>query len=205
MSSITTETTTKTTLPPKGWRTVDVVVASVVAVAFGVVFWAWNQLWAAAGPAFTAFPPLQGFMYGVWLLPGVLGALIIRKPGAALFTELVAAIVSALLGNQWGLIVVWYGLLEGAAPELVFLLRRYRGWSLPTALVAGAVAGIAAAVLDIVYYYPDWSGSWMLSYSALVAVSSAVVAGLGGWLLVRALAGTGVLSPFRSGREQVAV
>ena len=26
------------------WRTVDIVVAAVIAVAFGVVFWAWNQL-----------------------------------------------------------------------------------------------------------------------------------------------------------------
>ena len=27
---------------PAGWRTVDIVVAAVIAVAFGVVFWAWN-------------------------------------------------------------------------------------------------------------------------------------------------------------------
>jgi len=55
------------------WRTVDVVVAAVIAVAFGVVFWAWNLLYAATGSAFTFLPPLQGLMYGVWLLPGVLG------------------------------------------------------------------------------------------------------------------------------------
>ena len=85
---------------PRTWRTVDVVVAAVIAVAFGVVFWAWNLLYAATGNAFAAFPPLQGFMYGVGLLPGVLGALVIRKPGAAVFTELVAAVVSALLGNR---------------------------------------------------------------------------------------------------------
>jgi len=184
------------------WRTVDVVVAAVVAVAFGVVFWAWNLLWAAADPAFTALPPLQGFMYGVWLVPGVLGALIIRKPGAALFPALVAATVSALLGNQWGLTVVWYGLLQGAAPELVFLLRRYRSWTLPTAVVAGAAAGLAAACLDVVLYYPEWSADWVVLYAGLVSVSAAVVAGIGGWLLVRALAPTGVLAPFPSGREQ---
>src|SRR5436190_1764006 len=32
------------------WRTVDVIVAAVIAVAFGVVFWAWNALWAAPAP-----------------------------------------------------------------------------------------------------------------------------------------------------------
>jgi len=190
---------------PGGWRTVDVVVAAVIAVAFGVVFWAWNLLYAATGSAFAFFPPLQGFMYGVWLLPGVLGALVIRKPGAAVFTELVAAIVSALLGNQWGVTVVYYGLLEGIAPELVFLATRYRRWGLPTAVLAGAAAGAAAVVLDVTLYYYDWAPSWMVAYAALVVTSSALIAGVGGWLLVKALARTGVLAPFASGREQRAV
>lgn len=187
------------------WRTVDVVVAAVLAVAFGVVFWAWNLLYAATGPTFAGFPPLQGFMYGIWLLPGVLGALVIRKPGAAVFTELVAAIVSALLGNQWGLTVIWYGLLEGLAPELVFLATRYRRFGLPVAALAGALAGLAAVLLDVVLYYPDWSLGWVATYAALVSASAALVGGVGAWLLVRALAPTGVLAPFPSGREQVSV
>ena len=80
------------------WRTVDIVVTAVLGVAFGVVFWAWNLLWAAVGTTFTAFPPGQAFMYGVWLLPAVLAPLVVRKAGAGLFAELIAAIVSALLG-----------------------------------------------------------------------------------------------------------
>src|SRR2546430_3017882 len=88
------------------WRTVDIVVAAAIAIAFGVVFWAWNQLWAAATPAFVAIPPAQNILYGVWLVPAVLARLIIRKPGAALFTQLVAASVSAILGSQWGLYAV---------------------------------------------------------------------------------------------------
>lgn len=193
------------TMPSTRWRTVDIVVASAMAVAFGVVFWAWGQLWNSTSAAFAGFPPAQGFMYGVWLLPGVLGALVIRKPGAALYTELVAAIVSALLGTAWGLSVVAYGLVEGAAPELVFAFLGYRSWRLGTAIVAGAVAGASAALLDIVFYYPKWSGQWQLVYTGLLVVSSAVVAGVGSWLLVRALARTGVLSSFGSGREQATV
>src|SRR3954463_7890297 len=80
------------------WRTVDIVITAVLGVAFGVVFWAWNLLWAASGAAFTAFPPAQAFMYGVWLLPAVLAPLVVRKPGAGLFAELMAAVISALLG-----------------------------------------------------------------------------------------------------------
>jgi energy-coupling factor transport system substrate-specific component len=184
------------------WRTVDIVVASVLAVAFGVVFWGWNTLYEPVSALFAAFPPAKGLLIGVWLLPGVVGGLVIRKPGAAVFTELVAAIVSALLGSQWGLSVVWYGLLEGLGPELVFLARRYRSWSLATALLAGAAAGVAATFLDLVFYYPTWTAGWKSAYAAFVIPAAAVVAGLGGWLLVRALAPTGVLAPFASGREQ---
>jgi energy-coupling factor transport system permease protein len=187
------------------WRTVDIVVASSIAAAFGVIFWAWGQLWNTAQPAFTGFPPAQGFMYGVWLLPGVLGAMIIRKPGAAIYTELVASIISAFLGTAWGLQVVLYGLVEGAAPELVFAFLLYRSWKLPAALAAGAAAGLAAALLDLALYYADWSGGWQLTYALLLAASSLVVAGLGSWVLVRALAKTGVLAPFASGRDQALV
>ena len=193
---------TATASTQSSWRIVDVVVASAVAVAFGVVFWAWGTLWQTASPAFAAFPPAQGFMYGVWLAPGVLGALIIRKRGAAVYTELLAAIVSALLGVAWGLNVIAYGLIEGAAAELVFAFVLYKSWRLPVALAAGATAGAAAALLDLAFYYPQWSADWQLAYGGLLVASSTVIAGLGSWLVVRALARTGVLAPFASGRDQ---
>ena len=201
----TTRPTSSTRTDPRRWRTVDVVVAAVLAAAVGVVFWAWGLLWAAASPAFQTVPPLQGIMYGVWLLPGVLGAFVLRKPGAALYCSLVASVVSAFLGSQWGLTVVWYGLLQGAAPELVFLATRYRSWRLVTALVAAAAAGLAAVALDLTYFYPEWPLDWKLGYAALVTTSAAAVGGLGTWLLLKALAPTGVLAPFPSGREQVRV
>lgn len=198
-------TGTPTPTPARGWRTVDVVVGSAIAVAFGVVFWAWGNLWNAVQPAFTGFPPAQGFMYGVWLMPAVLGALVLRKPGAAIYVELVASIVSALLGTSWGLYVVLYGLVQGAAAEIVFAMALYASWRLHTALVAGALAGAAAALMDLVLYYADWSGGYQLTYGVLLAVSSAVVAGLGSWLLVRALARTGVLTPFAAGADQARI
>src|SRR5579875_2485871 len=187
-------------LTSRRWRTVDIVVAAAIAVAGGVVFWGWSQLWTTTSGAFAAFPPAQGVMYGIWLAPGVIGGLVVRKPGAALFTELVASIVEALLGSAWGLSVIVYGLAEGAAPELVFALLWYRAWRLPVAVLAGAAAGLVAAGLDLVYYYGAWRASWQISYLVVVTLSSAAIAGVGGALLVRALARTGVLQPFASGR-----
>ncbi len=184
------------------WRTVDIVLAAVLAVAFGAVFQAWNLLWTAVGPAFVALPPLQGFMYGVWMLPAVLVPLVIRRPCAALLGEGVAAVASALFGAPWGLLTIIYGLMQGGAAELVFGLGLYRRWGLPTALLAGAAAGAAAVLLDLALYYPAWAATWQATYAALVIPSAAIIAGLGGWLLVRALARTGVLSAFPVGRGQ---
>jgi energy-coupling factor transport system substrate-specific component len=184
------------------WRTVDIVVAAVVAVAFGVVFAAWGALWNFTLPAFAAFPPAQAFMYGMWLVPGVVGGLLIRKPGAATFVELVAATVSVFLGIPNPLAIIVYGLVQGLGAEVVFAAYRYRSWRLPVALLAGTVAGLVPAILDNILYNAAWAPAWMLAYGVLVVISSIVMAGAGGYALIRALAQTGVLAPFASGREQ---
>jgi energy-coupling factor transport system substrate-specific component len=189
--------------PSNRWRTVDIVVTAVLGVAFGVVFWAWGLLWAALDAPFTAFPPGQAFMYGVWLIPAVLAPLIVRKPGAALFAELIAATVSALLGSAWGTLTLVYGLLQGAAGEVGFAAFRYRRFGWPQALLAALCAGAMAAVLDLVNYYPDWTGGWKATYVLLVVASTTVVAGAGGMALTRALARSGALSSFASGRSRV--
>src|SRR4051794_7611143 len=185
------------------WRTVDIVVTAVLGVAFGVVFWAWNLLWATTGGAFTAFPPAQAVLYGVWLLPAVVAPLIIRKPGAALFAETVASIVSALLGAQWGAQVVLYGLLQGLAGELGYAVFRYRRFGWLQAALSAVLAGAMAAVLDLVYFYPVWTAGWKLTYVLVVVASTVVICGIGGMALVRALARTGALSSFAAGRTRV--
>ena len=187
------------------WRTVDIVVTAVLGVAFGVVFWAWGLLWAGTGAAFTAFPPGQALMYGVWLMPAVLAPLVVRRPGAGLFAELIAATVSALLGSAWGTTTIVYGILQGLAGDAGFAAFRYRRFGWPQALLSAALAGAMAAVLDILYYYPDWTTGWKATYLALVVLSTAVVAGIGSMLLSRALAASGALSSFAagSGRSRV--
>jgi energy-coupling factor transport system permease protein len=185
------------------WRTVDIIVAAVLGAAFGVVFWGWNSLYE--GVASVVPLPGRAFMYGVWLLPAVLGPLVIRKPGAGIFCELVAASVETFFGSSWGFVTLLYGVLQGLGGELGFALFAYRSWRLPNAVLGGALAGLAAGVLDSVLYYASYSAGWIIAYVAIVVVSSAAVAGAGSWLLTRALAQTGALDPFPSGRERAAV
>ncbi|MEU4778318.1 ECF transporter S component [Micromonospora sp. NPDC023633] len=188
------------------WRTVDVVVAAVIAVAFGVIFWAWGLLWRAVDPAFAFFPAGQAIMYGVWLVPAVLGGLVIRKPGAALFCEAVAATVSALLGSEWGGVTIVQGLIQGLGAELAFAAFRYRSFRLPTALLAGALTGLGAALFDFFVWNSEYAlGSYRIPYALLTIVSATVVAGAGGWALTRALATTGALDRFPAARDRAPI
>jgi energy-coupling factor transport system substrate-specific component len=184
------------------WRTVDIVVAAAIAIAFGVVFWAWNQVWAAATPAFVALPPAQNILYGVWLVPAVLAGLIIRKPGAALFTELVAASVSAILGSQWGLDTLVSGALQGLGAEVVFFVARYRVWTVLVAVIAAVGTALAAWLHDTPLYYADLGLDAQLVILVFMALSAVIIAGVGSWLLMRSLVQTGVLAQFPAGRAQ---
>jgi energy-coupling factor transport system substrate-specific component len=139
-----------------------------------------------------------GSISGVWLMPAVIAALIVRKPGAALFAELVAAIVSALLGNVWGMDVVLSGFVQGTGAELVFAFTLYGSFGLPVALIAGGLAGVGEALHDLPVYYPSNGIPFQASVAILEIVSGAVIAGYGGWLLVRSLRRAGVLEGFPS-------
>lgn len=182
------------------WRVVDIVVASVLAVAVGVIFWAWSLAYSGVEVVFLAFPPLGGLYAGGWLIAGVLGALIIRKPGAAIYCEVLASAVSGVLGTQFGLSVLLSGFIQGLGAELVFLAFLYVRYTLSVAMLAGLVSGVFLGVSENILYRPEWALQWQALYTLFAAVSGAVLAGVLSWLAARALARTGVLAPFASGR-----
>ncbi|GAB3616871.1 ECF transporter S component [Okibacterium endophyticum] len=181
---------------------VDIVVASVIGVAAGVIFWAWGLAWeGVSAPLKSLLPGVQAGLAAMWLFAGVLGALIVRKPGAAIYVELLAATVSALIGTQWGPLTIESGLVQGIGAEIVFLIFMYRVWSLPVAMLAGAGAGLAMAVNDLVIWFVGAGVDFSVIYTVSSVVGGALIAGALSWLAARALASTGALSRFASGRE----
>lgn len=184
------------------WRVVDIVVASVLGVASGLIFLAWNV--GYLGPKTLLeplLPGLQGLLDGPWLFAGVLGALIIRKPGAAIYVETLAAVVSALIGNQWGgFLTLEAGLVQGLGAELVFLIFAYRVWNLPVAILAGAGAALLGGINNLVLWFAGADVVFTVVYLISTVVSGAVIAGALSWVLARGIAATGALDRFASGR-----
>jgi energy-coupling factor transport system substrate-specific component len=174
------------------------VVTAVIGVAFGVVFWAWGLAWVAFEPLNLIIPVLRDALYAVWLIPAVLAPLIVRKPGAALFAEMVAAGVSAILGSQWGVDTLLSGFVQGAAAELVFAFLLYRSWAFPVLATAAVASAAAAWVHDWVLYYAATSLELQLVRGVLMAISAIVLVAGGSVLLERALRRAGVLEGFKA-------
>ncbi|GAB2968432.1 ECF transporter S component [Frigoribacterium salinisoli] len=200
-SASTTKGVPATGRPSRRWRVVDIVVASVIGVASGVVFWAWGLAWTPLSGLLGFTPGLEGLLSGGWLFAAVLGGLVVRKPGAAVYTEVVAAVVSMLIGTQWGFSTLLWGIVEGLGAEIVFALFLYKSWRLGVALLAGAGAGIAVGLMDTSFSsIAAFALEYKLVYIVSAVVSGVVLAGLLPWLAMRGLARAGALDRFAAGR-----
>ena len=189
------------------WRVVDIIVASILAVACGLVFVFWNSVgyaWFMAMDALT--PGLGGVAAGIWLAGGVIGALVIRKPGAAIYVETLAATVSAVFGAQGGPETLYSGLAQGLGVEIVFAIFLYRRFSFTVAVLGGIGAALGAFVLEL-FTSANIAKSleFNLIYLSCLIVSGAVLAGALSFFAVKALAKTGALDRFAVGREQRAL
>jgi energy-coupling factor transport system substrate-specific component len=197
MTTTTASGTDGATAVPEGrWRTRDILVTAIIGVVFGVVFWAWGLAWSAFEPLNAAFPVARDLLYAVWLVPAVLAPMIVRKPGAALFAEMVGAGVSALLGSAWGADTLLSGFVQGAAAELIFAFTLYRSWSFPVIALAAIASAAAAWIHDWALYYADVSTDIQLARGIAMGVSAVVIVALGSVALVRSLRRAGVLEGF---------
>ena len=85
------------------WRVADIAVASVIGVVSAFIYWVVAMFsevpWTALN---SILPGFAGLINGLWLFAAPLAAVIVRKPGAAIYAEVVAGVLEALMGNQWG-------------------------------------------------------------------------------------------------------
>ncbi|CRH60839.1 Putative HMP/thiamine permease protein ykoE [Chlamydia trachomatis] len=188
--------------PHLNWRVVDMVTTAILGVACGLLFLIWNQIGGLGYDVLDAVTPgFGGLITGIWLIGGPIGGLIVRKPGAAILVEVIAASVSAALGSQWGISTLYSGLAQGLGAEIIFALFVYRRFSLTVAALSGAGAGVGAWILEFLAFgNMAKTFGFNITYFITLLISGAI-AGLLAWLLVRGLAQTGALDRFAAGRE----
>lgn len=197
------------TRPLAAWRTVDILTVTMLGAAFGIAYFGWGQLYNGPITALKiGYAPLMGLFSGPWFLAGVVCALVVRRPGAALLGEVVAALVSMLPGTEWGATVLISGVLQGLGAELVFAALGYRLFGPAVAALAGAMCAPLEWLFETFTlpaggggWYAEWPAGDKLVYLGALVVSGAVLAGVVGWLLTRALARAGALAPFPPGQE----
>ena len=185
------------------WKLKDVIMMAILGVVFAAVYMAVFQGGLALSTALTPFGLASfGFeiIYGVWFMAATLAAYIIRKPGAALITEMLASAIELLMGNSGGLTVVLTGFIQGLGAEAVFAAFRYRKWD----TVSMILAGIASAILIFCYelYYLNYitlSPALLAGQLAVRFMSAAVFSGIICRLAGDALAKTGVVRNYAIG------
>lgn len=182
------------------WELKDVIMMAILGVIFAAVYLAVFQGGLALSTALTPFG-LSAFgfeaIYGVWFMAATLAAYIIRKPGVAFITEVLAAAVELLMGNTGGLVCVLTGAIQGLGAELGFAIFRYKRWNLLSMTLSSALAAVFIFCYELYYLeYYLLSPALLIAQLAVRLVSaflfSAVVCKLAG----DGLAKTGVVKSY---------
>ncbi|GAA0379744.1 ECF transporter S component [Bacillus horti] len=184
----------------KGLTLTDILVTVVIAIIFAVIY----KLW---GPLYYALKPfglhLEQAVYGMWFMAATVAFLIIRKPGVALLAEVAAASGELVMGAEWGLETLVYGVFQGLGAELIFLIFAYKSYSLfVTSLAAiGATAGsfVMDTIRGYIFDYELWN---LLLLIGMRTVGSIIIVGVCAYYLVKALESTGVTELVRSSSKE---
>lgn len=187
----------------KHWELKDVIMMAILGVVFSAVYLAVFQGGLALSTALTpaGLAPF-GFelIYGVWFMAATLAAYIIRKPGVALVTEVLASFIELLMGNSGGLTVVLTGVIQGVGAELAFALFRYKKWNLGVMCLGSILSAVFIFCYELYYLnYIALAPTLLAAQLAVRFVSAVVFSGIICKLAGDALAKTGVVKSYAIG------
>ncbi|MDO7908276.1 ECF transporter S component [Paenibacillus sp. JX-17] len=185
----------------QAFTTLDIVLMAMLATANGamtfylsVVNKALNSL---GGPIATST------ITGLYMVYGLLAYYIIRKPGTAVITYALGAVVQSFIGTAYGITsVIAAAACYMVVAELVFALLRYRVWNRFIMMIAGAaLVPIWFLIAARLFGYMEWGWNVLLIALAVRIVSGAVLCGLVSKLLGDALVKTGLLRRFAASTQ----
>lgn len=185
----------------KSWKLKEIVLLSILSVVFAVVYLAFvhvGNLWAG-----LIGPIAYEWIFGIWFIVSIIAAYIIRKPGAAFLSEVLAASIEMMIGNAIGPRIILVGIIQGLGAEAAFALTGYKRYDLWVLMLAG----FGAAVTSFVYTYfmgglTALSPTYVAMMFALRATSGMLIAGLGGKVLSDLLLRTGALDGYGIARRR---
>ncbi|WP_371036840.1 ECF transporter S component [Rhodosalinus sp. FB01] len=182
------------------WTMRETLIIAVLGTVFGVLYLGWVQVWLVLQAIFGAVT--MDVVMGFWFIVSIIAAAIIRKPGVALVSEVMAAAVQVLLGSPAGLLLLLTGLVQGAGAEAVFAATRWRRYSLPVLMAAGMGAAVFSFVYTWIRFdYASLAPGLLVAMFVLRLASGALLGGLLGHVVVKALYRTGVLSGLAIDRD----
>ena len=179
--------------PSRAWTLREILIVAVLGAVFGVLYLGWVQVWLIAQAIFGSVT--MDVVMGFWFIVSIIAAAIIRKPGAALLSEVLAALTQVLLGSPAGLMLLVSGLVQGAGAEAVFAATRWKNYRLPVLMAAGVGAAIFSFIYTWIRFdYGALAPGLLVAMFVLRCLSGALLGGLAGYLVTEALYRTGVLS-----------
>jgi energy-coupling factor transport system permease protein len=183
------------------WTLREILIVAFLGAVFGVLYLAWVQVWLITQAIFG--PVTMDVVMGFWFIVSIIAAAIIRKPGAALLSEVLAAVVQVLLGSPAGLLLIVTGLVQGAGAEAVFAATRWKNYRLPVLMAAGVGAAVASFIYTWIRFdYGALAPGLLIAMFVLRCLSGALLGGLLGHWVTQALYRTGVLSGLGIDRDR---
>ncbi|GET15001.1 ECF transporter S component [Ligilactobacillus agilis] len=132
----------------KAWSLQDVILLAIIAIFFGIIYQLWGYTYYA-----LAATPLKVYAndatLGVWIMAGPLAAILLKKAGASVIGEVLAATVEMLLFSSWGAANLISGLIQGLASELGFTLTAYKNWGALSLTLATITSTIVTFAWDL--------------------------------------------------------
>lgn len=155
------------------YTALDLAIIGVVAAVLGIIY---NLI---SGPYYVvkaALGPMVAKMlfYGIWFMAAPLAASLVKKPGSAVLSEFLAAMIEALTGGYFGTSVVIYGLGQGLASEAAYTVFKYSRWGLIQAILSGAFAGPVAVLLDVLVWGSAYTPDQYVVYTIISTISGAI-------------------------------
>lgn len=187
------------------WKLKDVLMMGIISALFGVIYLGCTYfggflsgILTPMGLSALGYEPF----YGIYFMAGAFGVYIMRKPGAGIISEMLAAIIECLLGNYFGPIIILSGLIQGIGIELLIALFRYKKFSYPVMIASSIICSILTLGYNLVVSgYSQIAVSVLILMLVVRIISAVIFSGILTKYICDRLAKAGVLRGYAIGKD----